>query len=141
MSTWVLSDHATGIFVSFQLEVFSAQKVVEEKHLRLESTVGLWWVSKKKLDTTEAARRGVEKAKLPGAKVDTVRHRIRRTLHGKTGGTRAGLLSEEAENFLLKLFAAFESLGNPLGAHDLRSNDGLSDHVLACRQETPNVKS
>ena len=62
MSNWALYDHATGIFVSFQLEVVSAQKAVEKKRLRLVTTVGVWWVSKKKLDTTEAACRGVEKA-------------------------------------------------------------------------------
>jgi len=43
MSTWALSDHATGIFVSLQLEVVSAQKAVEEKHLRLATTAGVWW--------------------------------------------------------------------------------------------------
>ena len=93
---------------------------MEEKRLRLATTVSVWWVSKKKLDTTEAARRGVEKANLPQSKVDAVRHRIRRTLHGKTNGTRARLLSEEAENFLVKLCMAFEALANPLGAQDLR---------------------
>jgi len=70
MSTWALSDHATGIFVSYQPEVVSAQKAVEEKRLRLGTTVSVWWVSKKKLDTTEAARRSVEKANLPESKVD-----------------------------------------------------------------------
>jgi len=65
MSTWVLSDHATGVFVSFQLEVVSAQKAVEEERLIRATTVGVWWVSKKKLYMTEAARRGVKKAQLP----------------------------------------------------------------------------
>lgn len=103
-----------------QLEVVSAQKAVDEERLKLATTVGVWWVTNKKVDASEGARRGVEKANLPDSKVEAVRHRIRRSLHGKSSEIRARLLSQEAENFLVKLCVAFEALVNPLGTQDLQ---------------------